>query len=100
MKKFILTLSLMVAILLGSGLVMAKTYQGQLNINTATVTELDALPGIGASKAQAIVDFRQDHPFSSVEELLVIKGIGEKLLAKLSPFVVVKGDSTFQVVSD
>ena len=47
-----------------------------VNINTASPSELEALPGIGPAKAKAIVDYRQQHgAFKSVEELKNVKGI-------------------------
>ena len=50
---------------------------GVVNINRASVSELDALPGVGPSTAQAIVDYRTANgPFSSPEDLLNVKGIG------------------------
>jgi competence protein ComEA len=61
-----------------------------LNLNTATTDELVALPGIGPSKAQAIVDYRNQHgPFRSVDELRKVKGIGEKLFTQLRSEVTV-----------
>ena len=49
-----------------------------VNINTASPSELEALPGIGPAKAKAIADYRQQHGvFKSVEELKNVKGIGE-----------------------
>lgn len=55
-----------------------------VNINTATVEELDELPGVGPSTAQAIVDDReQNGPFASPEDLMRVSGIGEKKFAKL-----------------
>lgn len=55
-----------------------------VNINTATATELDELPGVGPSTAQAIVDDReQNGPFASVEDLMRVSGIGEKKFEKL-----------------
>lgn len=54
---------------------------GKLNLNTATADQLDALKGIGPSKAQAIVAYReQKGPFHSIDDLLNVKGIGPKLL--------------------
>ena len=50
---------------------------GLVNINRASVTELDSLPGVGPSTAQAIVEYRVAHgPFGSPEDLLNVKGIG------------------------
>jgi len=55
----------------------APSASGVVNINRASVTELDALPGVGPSTAQAIVDYRSANgPFGSPEDLLSVKGIG------------------------
>ena len=59
-----------------------------LNINTATVEELQTLPNIGEATAQRIVDYRTQHGnFASVDALQNVKGIGVKTLEKLRPFV-------------
>lgn len=61
-----------------------------VNLNTATLDELDGLPEVGPVTAQAILDYRTEHGgFGSVDELLDIEGIGEKTLAKLAPLVTV-----------
>jgi len=61
-----------------------------VNINTASVAQLEALPGIGAKTAQLIVDHRQKNgAFKKVEELMNVKGIGEKSFLKLKPMVTV-----------
>jgi competence protein ComEA len=61
-----------------------------INLNTATVTQLETLPGIGARTAQAIVDHREKNgSFKKIEELMNIKGIGEKSFLKLKPMVTV-----------
>jgi len=54
-----------------------------VNLNTATQEELVALPGIGPSKAKAIIDYRNAHPFKSVEEVKNVRGIGDHLYDSL-----------------
>lgn len=59
-----------------------------LNINSASAEELSNLPGIGAKKAIAIVEYRElNGQFTSVEELVNVKGIGPKMLAKLNGYI-------------
>ncbi len=61
-----------------------------LDLNRATVAELDALPGIGAVLANRIVEWRErEGPFQSVDDLGKVDGIGPALLAKLAPLVTV-----------
>lgn len=57
---------------------------GRLNINTATLEELQQLPNIGPGRAQAIIDYRlEHHGFRYPEELLGVKGIGDKIYNQL-----------------
>lgn len=59
-----------------------------INLNTATATELMQLPHIGQKTAERIVLFRKEHgPFRRPEEVLNVKGIGEKSFAQLKPFL-------------
>jgi competence ComEA-like helix-hairpin-helix protein len=61
-----------------------------INLNSATIAELETLPGIGANTAKSIVDFRKHSgPFQRVEDLLAIKGISKTKLEKLRPYVTV-----------
>ena len=63
---------------------------GLVNINSATVVELQTLPGIGEKTAELIVEYRQKNgPFKKVEELMNVRGIGEKNFLKLKPQVTV-----------
>ena len=57
---------------------------GPVNINTASATDLETLPGIGAKTAGRIVEYRQKNgPFKKIEELMNVPGIGEKNFLKL-----------------
>jgi competence protein ComEA len=63
----------------------------QLDINSATQSQLEQLPGIGPALAQRIVEYRtQKGRFTRVEDLDAVKGIGPKLLEKIRPHVTVK----------
>ena len=63
----------------------------KVNLNTATVQELVDLPGIGPKTAEKIVAWRQENgKFERVEDLLSVKGIGEKKLARLKNLVTVQ----------
>ena len=69
--------------------------QGVVNVNTATLEELQLLPGIGPSRARSILAAReQKGGFKSVDELAEVKGIGEASLARLRPFLRLEGKTT------
>ena len=70
--------------------------QGVVNINTASLDELELLPGVGPAKARRIVAYRQQHAFRTIEELARVKGIGPKTVRRLRPNLVVRGPTTAQ----
>ena len=71
-----------------------------VNVNTASSSELESLPGIGPSKAAAIMQYRTDNgPFESLSQLDSVPGIGPATLQNISSLVVFSGDSTVSVTA-
>jgi competence protein ComEA len=88
--SFIRTI-LFVTILVFSGFTFAA---GAVDINTADAKTLETLDGVGPSKAQAIIEYRQANgPFKSADELGKVKGIGEKTLEVNRERISVSGSS-------
>jgi len=80
MKKLLFTLCLL--------FFFAVSAIAGVNINTADVKALESLPGIGAAKAQAIVDYRAAHGnFKSIDDLKNVKGIGDKIIEQIKGMV-------------
>ena len=61
----------------------------RVDLNTASAEELARLPGIGPAKAQAIIEHRAQEPFAKPEDLIKVKGIGEKLYDRLKDQITV-----------
>ncbi len=81
------------------GAAFAKAVEGVVNINTATPQELTMLPGIGKAKAEQIVQYRQAKPFTSVDDLKNIPGLGGKRIEAMRPHVVTDGATTAKRLS-
>jgi competence protein ComEA len=85
MSKALLALAFCLSLPLCAG---GEAPKKPININTATVTELMQLPKVGAKTAERIVSFRKQHGgFRRLEEIMDVKGIGEKSFAKLKPYL-------------
>ncbi len=99
MKKLtnVMTALLVSAILVANASVsVADTASDQevVNINTATAAELAFLPGIGPSKAEAIVKYRKNKPFKKVEQIMRVKGIGRKSFVAMRKHLNIDGTTT------
>ena len=72
--------------------------EGTVNINTATHEQLQLLPGVGDSRATALISLREQRGgLKSVEELKDVKGIGDVALERIRPFVATKGKTTARI---
>lgn len=68
-----------------------ETTADMLDLNRATEAQLDALPGVGPVLAARIISYRERYGgFASVEELLLVRGIGDGMLAKLRPYLCIE----------
>ncbi len=92
--------SLVVLLYLGAGALAfgegaeAAAPARKVNVNTASAAELAFLPRIGSKVANLIVERRKEKPFARPEELMEVKGIGEKLFLTLKPYVSISGPTT------
>ena len=85
-----------VTVLFLAGLpVVAADGKAVVNINTADIQQLMLLPRVGPSVAQRIIEFRETNGrFKTPEDLMLVRGIGEKTFELIEPHIVVSGDTT------
>jgi len=88
LKKLFVFMSLF-TFLIASNAVYAVSVD-KVNVNTASVEQLQELPGVGPVTAKRIVDYRDKTPFSTPEQLMEVKGIGAKTFAKMKGFIAVE----------
>lgn len=102
MKKTFLTLLTMMLVAFFAPSSQAKTQEimGVINMNTASIEQMVLLPDLGPAKAAEIAKLRTSRAFVNKEDLLEVKGVGEKILAKWSPYLVFDGKTTLTVKED
>jgi competence ComEA-like helix-hairpin-helix protein len=94
MRRLIFALTLILLTLSTTAMAEA-TPSGVVNINAADAAQLALLPRIGEKVAQRIVEYRNEHHgFRSVSDLANVKGIGEKTVVLLTPYVALEGQTT------
>jgi competence protein ComEA len=72
----------------------AGAEKAPININTASAAELTSIQGIGPAKAQSIIEYREKNgTFKTVDDLKLVRGIGDKMLEQLRPQVTVGGNA-------
>lgn len=75
--------------------VAAAAPAGKVNVNTAGADELALLPRVGPALAKRILEYRDDNgDFEVADDLMLVRGIGERTFELLEPFVTLKGDTT------
>jgi competence ComEA-like helix-hairpin-helix protein len=101
LKSVARSLALLSAVSVTSGLLSApapaqnETGRKTVNINQATADELARLPRVGSKLAGRVVTHRSQHgPFKRAEDLMAVKGVGEKKFASLKPYLAVSGSTT------
>jgi competence protein ComEA len=85
------------ALLLASRSGIAAEGKAVVNVNSADASQLAMLPRIGPSVAQRIVDYRkQNGPFKTTDDLMLVRGVGEKTYQLIKPYLATAGETTLK----
>jgi competence protein ComEA len=91
-QRLILTLALLAV---AASALPAAAAEGKVNVNQAGVEQLALLPRVGPAIAQRIVEFREENgPFEQLEDLMLVRGIGEKTYELIAPHATLSGETT------
>ena len=93
MRKFkIVSISVLATLLIVSFAQPIMAGKGKININNASKKELVTLKSVGDKIADRIIEYRKAHPFKTIEELMNVKGIGQKVFDKNKGLITVKDE--------
>ena len=91
----VFTILLLTALTLSAAGSLAAEASGVVNRNTADSEGLSLRPRVGPTVAQRIVDFRQENGrFQTLEDLMLVRGIGEKTFELIKPYIAISGETT------
>lgn len=94
MTRIIILITLVALVALPA---LAEGASGKVNLNEATLDQLQLLPRIGPAIGKRIIEFRKEHgPFKKVEEIMHVRGIGEKTFALIKPYLTLEGPTTLR----
>ena len=95
MQKLLQILTVTLILALTAGIAPVAAADGVVNINTADAGELTYLPRIGPALAERIIEYREENgDFEKPEDLMLVRGIGEKTFALMEPYVATSGKTT------
>lgn len=94
-KNAIRTTCALLALIFALGAVPVWAAEGKVNVNSADAAQLALLPRVGPAVSQRIVEFREANGgFESLEDLMLVRGIGEKTFELIRPYVATSGETT------
>lgn len=96
-NRMVVVMALLAALTLGTAASFAAEARGVVNVNTADSEQLSLLPRVGPAVAQRIVDFREENGrFRTLEDLMLVRGIGEKTFELLEPYITLEGETSLE----